>query len=118
MTTWEQDYEALLARVKGPGLVEPARAAKMSGLELLQGIASGSVPFPPINQTLDFYLLEKVDSLHCPPGLHPYYSCDERQGAFPVIWPPSPMSPSYPQTLELWCVIQEFLTSRNEVEMQ
>jgi uncharacterized protein (TIGR00369 family) len=58
MTTWQQDYEALRARVKGPGLVEPARAVRMSGLELLQGIASGTVPYPPINDTLDFFLLE------------------------------------------------------------
>ena len=58
MTPWEKDYAALLARVKGPGVIESARAATMSGLELLQGIASGGVPFPPINKTLDFYLLE------------------------------------------------------------
>lgn len=58
MSTWTEDYEALLARVKGPGVVEPARAATMSGLELLQGIINGTVPFPPINETLDFYLLE------------------------------------------------------------
>ena len=58
MTTWQQDYEALLARVTRPGLIEPARAATMSGLELLQGIAGGTVPCPPINATLDFYLLE------------------------------------------------------------
>jgi uncharacterized protein (TIGR00369 family) len=30
----------------------------MSGLELLQGIASGTVLYPPINDTLDFFLLE------------------------------------------------------------
>jgi uncharacterized protein (TIGR00369 family) len=58
MTPWQEDYKALLARVKGPGLVDPARIAKMSGLELLQGIVDGTVPYPPINETLDFYLLE------------------------------------------------------------
>lgn len=57
-TSWKEDYDALLARVTGPGVVEPARLAKMSGLELLQGIANGTLPYPPINRTLDFYLLE------------------------------------------------------------
>jgi uncharacterized protein (TIGR00369 family) len=58
MTPWEQDYATLLARVKGPGLVDMARLATLSGLDLLQGITSGTVPYPPINETLDFYLLE------------------------------------------------------------
>jgi uncharacterized protein (TIGR00369 family) len=58
MSSWAEDYAALRARVKGPGQIDPARAATMSGLEMLQAIAGGTAPYPPINDTLDFFLLE------------------------------------------------------------
>lgn len=57
-TAWKQAHEALVARAGEPGLVDPARLGALSGLELLQGIADGTLPCAPINRTLDFYLLE------------------------------------------------------------
>jgi uncharacterized protein (TIGR00369 family) len=43
------------------GLVDPKVAATMSGLELLQGIADGTQPAPPIGKTLNFRLAAVSD---------------------------------------------------------
>jgi uncharacterized protein (TIGR00369 family) len=40
------------------GVVPPETAKKMSGLELLRGIIKGTLPAPPIQQTLDFRLIK------------------------------------------------------------
>jgi len=58
MSSWKEQYEALRARQHGAGLVEPAKAVAMSGLELLQGIAAGTLPYAHVSDALDFHLLE------------------------------------------------------------
>jgi uncharacterized protein (TIGR00369 family) len=58
MSSWSAEYAALRARQRGAGLVDPAQAAAMSGLALLQGIASGALPYAHISEALDFHLLE------------------------------------------------------------
>ncbi len=58
MHPWLAQMESLRARTAKPGLVDPKIAARLSGLEFLQGIVRGEIPDPPITQTLDFYLLE------------------------------------------------------------
>src|SRR5207245_5593515 len=40
------------------GVVPPETAKKVSGLELLRAIMEGTLPAPPIQQTLDFRLVE------------------------------------------------------------
>lgn len=42
----------------GPGVATPAQVAGRSGLELLQAMLRGEVPYAPIARTLDFMLLE------------------------------------------------------------
>jgi len=58
MSSWKEQYEVLRARQHGAGLVEPGKVVAMSGLELLQGIAAGTLPYAHISDTLDFHLLE------------------------------------------------------------
>ncbi|MBI2683199.1 MAG: PaaI family thioesterase [Acidobacteriales bacterium] len=43
------------------GLIDAKVAATMSGLQLLQGIAAGTLPAPPIGKTLNFRLAEVSD---------------------------------------------------------
>lgn len=58
MHPWQADMQRLRARTPDPGLADPQQAARITGLEFLQAIASGAIPDPPISRTLDFYLLE------------------------------------------------------------
>jgi uncharacterized protein (TIGR00369 family) len=58
MTAWQSQFEALRARMTGPGLPPPDTPYRLNGLQILQGIIDGTLPFPPISQTLDFYLIE------------------------------------------------------------
>lgn len=55
---WLAEMERLRKRTATPGLPDPAKVRALSGLEFLQGIASGTIPDPPIGRTLDYYLLE------------------------------------------------------------
>ncbi len=58
MPSWQEQFDALKMKMTGPGLPQADAAAQMSGLEFLQGIIIGKLPYPPINATLDFYLIE------------------------------------------------------------
>lgn len=58
MHPWQSTMETLRARTREPGLADPAHAAPLSGLALLQALVRGDLPDPPITRTLDFYLLE------------------------------------------------------------
>ena len=42
----------------GVGVARPEQVAGLDGLEIMQAMLSGELPFPPIAQTLDFLLVE------------------------------------------------------------
>jgi len=54
----EREVKAQLDAGPGPGVVEPRQLAGMSGLEIMQAMLRGELPYPPIAKTLDFMLLE------------------------------------------------------------
>ena len=57
---WIADAEASDARMKraGPGIASPAQWSGKTGLEQMQAMLAGELPFAPIAQTLDFSLIE------------------------------------------------------------
>ena len=71
MTQSENQLEAWLRQEKetrarmdggvGPGVVRPEQMAGRSGLEMMQAMLRGELPYPPITKTLDFILLEVDD---------------------------------------------------------
>ena len=42
----------------GPGVARPEQIAGKTGLEMMQAMLNGDIPYPPIAQTLDFLVLE------------------------------------------------------------
>ena len=42
----------------GPGLARPDQVAGKTGLEMMQAMMRGEIPYPPISKTLDFLILE------------------------------------------------------------
>ena len=54
----EGEVNARLAAGAGCGVARPDQVAGRSGLETLQAMLRGELPFPPIARTLDFQLLE------------------------------------------------------------
>lgn len=62
LNEWNAQYEAVRRRMRarrdGPGLATPEMVAGKSGLEVMQGILEGEIPFPHIAETLDFSLVE------------------------------------------------------------
>ena len=54
----ERDIHARLDAGAGPGVVKPDQLAGRSGLEMMQAMLRGELPYPPIARTLDFQLLE------------------------------------------------------------
>ena len=58
---WLADESAVMQRLAngpGPGVTRLDQAASLSGLELMQRMLDGELPYPPICQTLDFVLVE------------------------------------------------------------
>jgi len=58
---WAREAAALserLAAGRGVGVATPAEAAGKSGLELLQAMLRGELPYPHIGETMDFLLME------------------------------------------------------------
>jgi uncharacterized protein (TIGR00369 family) len=59
---WEQQLRDVRARVAQgggkPGVVPAAEARGMSGLAIMQALLEGRFPYPPITETLDFFLVE------------------------------------------------------------
>jgi uncharacterized protein (TIGR00369 family) len=58
---WVREAAALrerLAAGRGAGVASPAEAAGKSGLELLQALLRGELPYPHIGETMDFLLME------------------------------------------------------------
>lgn len=61
LETWlaqEREVNARLLAGAGCGVARPDQVAGRSGLELLQAMLRGELPYPPIARTLDFQLLE------------------------------------------------------------
>jgi uncharacterized protein (TIGR00369 family) len=54
----ESEVKARLEAGAGPGVSKPEQVAGKSGLELMQAMLRGELPYPPIAKTLDFQLLE------------------------------------------------------------
>lgn len=60
-TQWNQQYEAVVARMNagaGAGLANPADIAGLTGLQQMQAMLDGKLPYPHIAATLDFSLVE------------------------------------------------------------
>jgi uncharacterized protein (TIGR00369 family) len=61
LETWlaqEQEVQSRLDAGAGCGVSRPDQAAGKSGLDLLQAMLRGELPYPPIARTLNFQLLE------------------------------------------------------------
>lgn len=60
-TQWIREFEAVRERVRAgmgtPGFITSAQAAGRSGLEVLQAMLAGELPYPHIAETLDFSLV-------------------------------------------------------------
>jgi uncharacterized protein (TIGR00369 family) len=54
----ERAVEERIAAGVGCGVSRPEQVAGRSGLELMQAMLAGELPFPPIARTLDFQLME------------------------------------------------------------
>ena len=54
----EREVLARLAAGAGPGVARPDQLAGKTGLEIMQGLLRGELPYAPIAKTLDFTLLE------------------------------------------------------------
>jgi uncharacterized protein (TIGR00369 family) len=54
----EQEVAARIAAGVGCGVSKPEQIAARSGLELMQAMLCGELPYPPIARTLDFQLME------------------------------------------------------------
>ncbi len=58
---WTQQYEAVVQRMQagaGVGLARPSDIAGLNGLQQMQAMLEGRLPYPHIAQTLDFSLVE------------------------------------------------------------
>ena len=58
---WIAQETAVRARQSvgpGPGVATPAQVAGKTGLEMMQAMLNGEIPYPPISQTLDFLVVE------------------------------------------------------------
>lgn len=57
----EREQSARFEQGAGMGVARPEQVAELSGLELMQGMLAGRLPYPPIARTLDFLLIEAED---------------------------------------------------------
>jgi uncharacterized protein (TIGR00369 family) len=59
--TWLSQEREIVAQLEagvGPGVASPAMVAGKTGLEIMQAMLRGEMPYPPIAQTLDFLVVE------------------------------------------------------------
>lgn len=64
LATWLAEEEATRAVMNlcaGPGVTPPAQVVGFSGLEAMQAMLRGELPFIAIAQTLDFMLIEVAE---------------------------------------------------------
>lgn len=57
----EREVMARLDAGVGPGVATPEQLAGKTGLEMMQAMLRGEVPYPPMARTLDFTLMEVDD---------------------------------------------------------
>jgi uncharacterized protein (TIGR00369 family) len=60
LSTWREEEAAVratLAKGQGAGVAKPEQIAGKSGLELMQAMLHGEIPYPTISVTLDFALI-------------------------------------------------------------
>lgn len=57
----EESIRAVMNRGAGPGVARPDQVAGLSGLEAMQAMLRGELPFASIAQTLDFMLIEVAE---------------------------------------------------------
>jgi uncharacterized protein (TIGR00369 family) len=59
---WNEELNAALSRMASgggkPGMVRPDQVASKTGLEVMQALLAGELPFPHIAQTMDFSLVK------------------------------------------------------------
>eukprot|EP01036_Dinobryon_divergens_P001599 gene1599-2089_t len=61
---WMQQYDAIVERMKtgaGVGLANPADIAGLTGLQQMQAMLRGELPYAAIAKTLDFLIVEVGD---------------------------------------------------------
>jgi uncharacterized protein (TIGR00369 family) len=61
LALWNQQYETVMQRLNagaGVGLANPADIAGLTGLQQMQAMLDGKLPYPHIAHTLDFSLVE------------------------------------------------------------
>lgn len=61
LALWTRQYEELQSRLKagrGAGLAQPAEVAGLTGLQALNAMLAGELPYPHIADTMDFSLVE------------------------------------------------------------
>ena len=60
-TPWSRERDAVVERMRAgggrPGIADPALLSGKTGLEVLQAMLRGELPFPPIAETLDFSII-------------------------------------------------------------
>ncbi|GKS73343.1 PaaI family thioesterase [Acidovorax sp. SUPP950] len=64
LAQWLAQEQAVMERMNagpGAGVATPAQIAGKTGLEVMQSMLAGQLPYPPIAQTLDFLLIEVDD---------------------------------------------------------
>jgi uncharacterized protein (TIGR00369 family) len=64
ITTWLAQEDAVRTRLQagpGPGVAQADQLKGRSGLQLMQAMLAGEIPFAPIAHTLDFMLLEVAE---------------------------------------------------------
>ena len=65
LAQWNQQFEAVRARaIAGggkPGMIQPTQVAGKTGLQTMQGLLAGELPYPHIADTLDFWLVEVAE---------------------------------------------------------
>lgn len=54
----EEDVRAVLDRGPGPGVAKPHQVAGLSGLQTMQALLQGELPYASIAKTLDFLIVE------------------------------------------------------------
>jgi uncharacterized protein (TIGR00369 family) len=57
----EREQSARFDNGPGPGVIRPEQVAGLGGLDLMQKMLAGELPYPPIAKTLDFQLVEVGD---------------------------------------------------------
>lgn len=61
LVKWNADYDTVMERIAqgaGPGIARPEQVMGLTGLELMQAVLAGTLPYAPIAATLDFGLIE------------------------------------------------------------